>query len=43
MGIVVSPGAMFGVSGGGAGYVRLALVPSLAVCREAISRWRTLL
>ncbi len=42
-GIVVSPGPMFGVSGAGAGYVRLALVPSLPVCREAIAVWRTLL
>ena len=42
-GIVVSPGPMFGVSGAGAGYVRLALVPSMAVCREAIAVWRTLL
>ncbi|MFT4974798.1 MAG: succinyldiaminopimelate transaminase [Myxococcota bacterium] len=42
-GLVVSPGAMFGVSGGGAGYVRLALVPSIEECREALSLWRTLL
>ena len=42
-GIVVSPGPMFGVSGAGAGYVRLALVPSMSVCREAIAVWRTLL
>ena len=42
-GIVVSPGPMFGVSGAGAGYVRLAMVPPLSVCREAIAVWRTLL
>lgn len=42
-GLVVSPGTLFGVSGGGAGYVRLALVPSLAECQEAIQIWRTLL
>ena len=42
-GIVVSPGPMFGVSGAGAGYVRLAMVPSMPVCREAIAVWRTLL
>lgn len=42
-GIVVSPGPMFGVSGAGAGYVRLALVPSMPVCHEAIAVWRTLL
>lgn len=42
-GLVVSPGSMFGVYGGGAGYVRLALVPSLDECQEAIQIWRTLL
>jgi len=42
-GIVVSPGRMFGVSGGGAGHVRLALVPPIDECREAIALWRTLL
>ena len=42
-GIVVSPGPMFGVSGAGAGYVRLALVPPMSVCREAITVWRSLL
>jgi acetylornithine aminotransferase len=39
-GIVLSPGPMFGVSGAGAGYVRLALVPELEVCRQAIDVWR---
>ena len=42
-GILVSPGRMFGVAGGGAGYVRLALVPSIEECREAIEVWRSLL
>jgi len=42
-GIVVSPGPMFGVSGAGTGFVRLALVPPMSVCREAIAHWRTLL
>lgn len=42
-GIVVSPGSMFGVSGGGAGYVRLALVPSVEACQEAITIWQRLL
>jgi acetylornithine aminotransferase len=41
-GIVVCPGRMFGVAGGGAGYVRLALVPSIEECTEAIEVWRTL-
>ena len=41
-GIVVCPGRMFGVAGGGAGYVRLALVPSLEECAEAIEVWRTI-
>ncbi len=40
LGIVVSPGRMFGVAGGGAGYVRLALVPPTETCREAIAIWR---
>jgi succinyldiaminopimelate transaminase len=40
-GIVVAPGAYFGASG--EGFVRLALVPTLARCRDAaqrLSRWR---
>jgi acetylornithine aminotransferase len=35
-GIVVSPGTAFGA---GEGYVRVALVPTLAECEEAIERW----
>lgn len=40
-GLVVAPGAFFGPAG--EGYVRVALVPALAACREAagrLSRWR---
>jgi acetylornithine aminotransferase len=37
-GIVVAPGTAFGA---GEGYVRVALVPTLDECREAIERWRT--
>jgi succinyldiaminopimelate transaminase len=40
-GIVVSPGRIFGVSGGGQGYIRLAMVPSISECAAAISAWRT--
>lgn len=39
-GIVVSPGSFFGVEGGGAGYVRVAMVPPLEQCREAAALWR---
>ena len=35
-GIVVAPGTSFGA---GEGYVRVALVPPLAACQEAIARW----
>ena len=35
-GIVVAPGTAFGA---GEGYVRVALVPTLAECEEAIERW----
>ncbi len=42
-GIVVSPGRIFGVAGGGEGFVRVALVPSLEEIRAAIEAWRTLL
>jgi succinyldiaminopimelate transaminase len=40
VGIVVSPGRIFGVAGGGKGYVRLAMVPTLDQCVEAVSAWR---
>lgn len=38
-GIVVAPGHSFGE--GGEGYVRVALVPGLEKCREAIELWET--
>jgi LL-diaminopimelate aminotransferase len=38
-GIVVAPGSAFGP--GGEGYVRVALVPGLDECREALERWRS--
>ena len=38
-GIVVSPGPMFGVAGGGKGFIRLALVPSIAEIKQAIHCW----
>jgi succinyldiaminopimelate transaminase len=41
-GIVVSPGRILGVNGGGHGYIRLAMVPSIDECREAIEAWQTL-
>jgi len=39
-GIVVSPGGMYGVAGGGKGHFRLALVPTLDEIDEAIDVWR---
>jgi LL-diaminopimelate aminotransferase len=39
-GIIVAPGSSFGP--GGEGYFRVALVPSLEECREAIARWASL-
>jgi len=42
-GIVVSPGRILGVEGGGHGYIRLAMVPTLDECRAAIDAWRTVL
>jgi len=42
-GIVVSPGRIFGVDGGGRGYIRLAMVPTLSECEAAVSAWRTLI
>jgi len=41
-GIVVSPGRIFGVAGGGHGYIRLAMVPNIDECRDAIVAWRQL-
>jgi aspartate/methionine/tyrosine aminotransferase len=37
-GIIVAPGSSFGP--GGEGYFRVALVPGVEECREAISRWK---
>jgi len=42
-GIVLSAGRMFGVAGGGKGYLRLALVPHVDECRKAIVVWRELI
>lgn len=39
-GIVVSPGRIFGVAGAGIGYIRIAMVPTLAECKAAISAWK---
>lgn len=41
-GILLSPGRMFAVGDAGGDYVRLALVPTLEQCREAIALWRTI-
>lgn len=38
-GIVVSPGRYFGMSGAGKGYIRVAMVPPIERCREAIEVW----
>jgi aspartate/methionine/tyrosine aminotransferase len=40
-GVVVAPGRIFGSRG--EGYLRLALVPDLATCREALARMRPVL
>jgi len=37
-GLVVTPGRAFGA--GGEGWIRLALVPDLSGCREAMDRWQ---
>src|SRR5918999_3585177 len=39
-GIIVAPGSSFGP--GGEGYFRVALVPGLEECEEAIARWEGL-
>jgi aspartate/methionine/tyrosine aminotransferase len=39
-GIIVAPGSSFGP--GGEGFFRVALVPSLEECEEAIDRWESL-
>jgi LL-diaminopimelate aminotransferase len=40
-GIVVAPGRSFGP--GGEGYIRIALVPGVEECKEAIERWERLI
>jgi len=40
-GIIVAPGSSFGP--GGEGYFRVALVPTLEECEEAIARWEDLI
>ena len=39
IGIVVSPGRIFGVEGAGVGYIRLAMVPTIDECKAAIAAW----
>ena len=40
VGIVVSPGRIFGVEGAGFGYIRIAMVPTLDECKKAILAWK---
>ncbi len=43
-GLAVSPGRMFGISDeAGAGFVRLAMVPTVDDCRDAVALWRQVL
>ncbi len=42
-GILAYPGASFAVTDAGDAYVRLALVPDVETCREAVAAWRTIL
>ena len=42
-GLLTNPGAFFAVTDAGDDYVRLALVPDVSVCEEAVAVWRTLL
>ena len=39
LGIVVSPGSMFAITNAGTNYVRLAMVPDIEGCEEAIKIW----
>ena len=39
LGIVVSPGSMFAITDAGSNYVRLAMVPDIEGCVEAIQIW----
>lgn len=42
-GIIVSPGRLFATTPAGEGHLRLALVPSIETCQQAIEVWRSLL
>jgi succinyldiaminopimelate transaminase len=42
-GILTYPGASFAVTDAGDSYIRLALVPDLETCREAVAAWRAVL
>ena len=39
LGIVVSPGSMFAITDAGVNYVRLAMVPDIESCQQAIALW----
>ena len=41
-GIVVSPGSMFSMTGVGSQSLRIAMVPTIAECQQAIDIWRSL-
>lgn len=43
VGILANPGSFFAVTDAGDAWFRLALVPDLAGCREAVAAWRTIL
>lgn len=42
-GLLTNPGAYFAVTDAGDDYIRLALVPDLALCEEAVAAWRAIL
>lgn len=42
-GIVVAPGPFFGVAGGGAGYIRVAVILPEAALRDSLPHWRAAL
>ncbi len=42
-GILTYPGSAFAVTDAGEAYIRLALVPDVATCREAVRAWRWIL
>lgn len=43
VGVLSYPGSAFAITGAGDEYVRLALVPDVARCREAVAAWRGIL